>query len=193
MQIHKVSLWTKQWLEVRGFSHSFFETTTSTNNIAKQKAFQAQFKNHIFLAQQQTQGKGQNNRVWENSDLMITWLWETVEVPLPTHLSKDLALDLLKAVQKIWNALPWQIKPPNDLYLNHKKVAGFLLDILDQDPKKAFILGLGFNVFSHPDLSHTTQAGHLTEYVEVSKTQWLNFLNNIHHLWIETRKNTSTY
>ena len=195
MEINKTSLWTKNWLEKRNLSHSFLKTTSSTNDLAKQKAFQGFFKSHIFLTHQQTKGRGQGLNQWRDSDLMITWLWEDVFIPIHSRLSEEFILELLKSVQKIWPDLPWKIKKPNDLYLENKKIAGLLLEILDQSSKKAFILGLGFNVFSHPNLSHlktshskkkmikTLQAGHLAEYTSISKEQWELFLDELHDLW----------
>ncbi len=204
MEINKTTLWTKDWLEKRNLPHSYFKILNSTNKLAKQKAFQDHFKNHIFLTNKQTQGKGQGLNTWKNSDLMITWLWDDIVTSIHSKSSEEFALELLKSVQKIWSHLPWKLKKPNDLYLENKKIAGLLLEILDQPPKKAFILGLGFNVFSHPKILHSGtsqtqsthsqyhfQAGHLQEYTDISRQQWEFFLDELHKLWTKKVLNSS--
>ncbi len=207
MEINKTTLWTKNWLEKKNLPHSFFKVTNSTNDLAKQKTFPSHFKNHIFLTNKQTKGRGQGFKKWKDSDLMITWLWEDVSIPIHSKLSEEFILELLKSVKKIWPNLPWELKKPNDLYLENKKIAGLLLEILDQSSKKTFILGLGFNVFSHPKLSQSKtpqmrspnlkdlptnplQAGHLEEYTDVSKKHWELFLDELHKLWAKKILNT---
>ncbi|MGI9548964.1 MAG: hypothetical protein ACR2M7_03155 [Bdellovibrionales bacterium] len=187
--MNKAALWTKNWLEKRMLPHSFFEIVSSTNDIAQKKAFEKKFEKHIFLAHQQTQGRGQGSHSWENSDLMISFLWQNVLIPVHPKLSEEFTLELLISVKKVWPDLPWKLKKPNDLYLNDKKVAGLLLEILDQSSTKSFILGLGFNIFSHPKLNSNKantlgpEIGHVEESTSVSQTQWNLFLDEINQAW----------
>jgi BirA family biotin operon repressor/biotin-[acetyl-CoA-carboxylase] ligase len=54
------------------------------------------------------------------------------------------------------------IKPPNDLYLGKKKVAGLLIEVVSQGPDHhQVIIGLGLNLFSHP---HIHQSGSLKDF-----------------------------
>ena len=119
---------------------------------------------------------------------MASWLWDSGTGPLPRpRLSEEFALDLLAAAQTAWpgasrSGIPWRMKPPNDLYIGGKKIAGLLLEILDQGEDKALILGLGFNALRHPPA--VSEAGHLEEYTKrVSRKKWEAFLDHLHSLW----------
>ena len=81
---------------------------------------------------------------------------------IPPNLSWDFARDLLSAAKAAWPCILWRAKPPNDLYIKDKKIAGILPEILDQGAGRALILGLGLNVFSHP--AGIPNAGHLQGY-----------------------------
>ena len=173
---NNIPLLTREWAKARQLPHLFFKETESTNREARTKAF-AQSP-LLFIAETQTQGKGRNKNIWENSDLMISWLWEQTTDTFSPSLCKDFSFDLLSNAKKIWPELLWEIKEPNDLLLNKKKIAGILLEIIDEAPKKALILGLGFNVFSHPS---SLSATHLTEYTSnFSPLLWESFLDLNH-------------
>ena len=130
---------------------------------------------------QQSQGRGRENRKWENSDLMISFLWEGNLKKITASSCEDFALDLKKALKTVWPVLPLQVKAPNDLYLNDKKTAGILLEILHQGSEIALIVGLGLNVFSCPEnLKATCMAEH-TKDIHLKK--WESFLEYLFSLW----------
>ena len=178
----QIPLWTKKWLEARNIPLLFLEETTSTNSLAKELAASTPHSLHVVVAAQQTQGRGQKQNTWENSDLMMSWLFKKVSCPIHEHLAQDLSLHFLSAAQKTWQHLPWAFKKPNDILLDQKKVAGLLVEVLE-DSQKDLIVGVGFNVLSHPP--GLPSADHLQTYTsDITFKKWESFLNELHSLWL---------
>ena len=182
-----ISLWSKTWAEKRQIPYKFFSSTDSVNDSARKAAFKGAESPTVFITAEQTAGRGRPKKTWEDSDLMMAWLWEGTSTAYDVSgLDEQFAEDLLHAVQKIWPAAHWKIKKPNDLYLKNKKTAGILLEMLDQNPTKALIAGIGFNVFSHPPIP---VAGHLREIItDISEKDWGRFLDQLKFLWTERVK-----
>ncbi len=212
----RIPLWTRNWARDRGIAHVFFEETESASGEARSRAlrilstdskagsgpaFSSGCAPAIFIAASQTAGRGRKGAIWENSDLMASWLWgkspscgggRASRPAIPPNLSWDFARDLLSAAKAAWPCILWRAKPPNDLYIKDKKIAGILPEILDQGAGRALILGLGLNVFSHP--AGIPNAGHLQGYekslagvspADVSPAKWEGFLDRLHALWTE--------
>ena len=201
-----ISVWTKNWLTNQNIAFHFEENTKSASKTARQKAFSGLPSPFVFLAGRQSQGCGQGNRVWQDSDLMISVLWDLYEPEeslcagkaenskklkrdkprqnriIGPSVSEDFACDLYQALKQVWPFLNLSVKPPNDVCLRKKKIAGILLESLNQGSKKALIAGLGLNVFSCPKDLKT--AGSLTEQVKnVDELKWGSFLSSLFVLW----------
>lgn len=179
-----IPFWSKAWAEKRQISYKFFSSTKSVNDSAKEAAFKGAASPGLFITEAQTAGRGRNQKTWKDSNLMMTWLWEGNQNKCDVlKLDEKLAEDLLYTVQKIWPSPLWELKKPNDLFLRNKKIAGILLEILDQNPKRALIAGLGFNVFSHPSVP---EAGYLGQIVsDILQVDWNSFLDQLHFLWTQ--------
>ncbi|RME17991.1 MAG: biotin synthetase [Bdellovibrio sp.] len=159
----------------------FENKTTSTNDIAKQEALSLQEPLKCYLTQTQTKGRGRGTRRWEDSDnesyLLMTFSFQMPHPPQPIA-TPIYGLALYQAVQKIWPQAPWSLKAPNDLYLHDKKVAGLLLESVSQGDQHRLIVGLGLNVFEHPQ--SVSFAGHLSATIKsLSESQWSDFLKEL--------------
>ncbi|WP_297454263.1 biotin--[acetyl-CoA-carboxylase] ligase [Persephonella sp.] len=133
-----------QWL---GENYIFFHTVNSTNTYAKENNLP---DGTVILAENQTAGRGRKGRKWIST--------EGKGLYFSIVLKKDISpADLLiysllfpvavrKAiVQKI--DLPIKIKWPNDLYLNGKKLAGFLIETeIEGNTATKLIAGIGINI-----------------------------------------------
>ena len=182
-----IPFWSKAWAEKRQVSCKFFSSIESVNSSAKAVTFKGAAFPTVFITVAQTAGRGRHQKTWEDSDLMMAWLWEGTRKPCDVSgLDEKLAEDLLSSVKKTWPSSHWKLKKPNDLYLRNKKIAGILLEILDQNPKRALIAGLGFNVFSHPSVP---VAGHLGQVVsDILQDDWNSFLDQLNALWTQRAK-----
>lgn len=194
-----IPFWTKAFFDRQGLSCAFSPGVSSSNDWAKAQALQkiegpsdvaflpqqqeTRLKQdvHAFLTQKQSAGRGQNGKTWANSDLMISFLWEGDLRKITQNTAKHFVFDLLTALQAPWPDLPLSVKAPNDLLLNGKKVAGLLLEPIQQGGQTALIAGLGLNVFSAPkQLTVAYLAKHTNN---ITDKTWGAFLNHLLTLW----------
>lgn len=126
----------------------YFNSTESTNTAAKQIIKDKPGKNSIIIAKTQTNGRGRLSRQWYSppGGLYITYV-----VKVTSNQNKMTLLPLLCAnsihhlLQSM--AIDSQIKWPNDILVNSKKIAGILIEnIFDTKHQKYFICGIGINV-----------------------------------------------
>ena len=92
--------WTKHFLEQSKIPFYFKELASSSNDWAKSKAFTGLSFPSAFLVKQQSQGRGYENKKWEDSDLMISFLWEKNFSNIPLKVCEEFAMDLKQALKK---------------------------------------------------------------------------------------------
>ena len=68
------------------------------------------------------------------------------------------------------------MKPPNDLYLGDKKIAGLLVETVSQGSTHRLIVGLGMNILNHP-----RAIGNATHFAagesSITEGEWYRFLD----------------
>ncbi len=139
----ELNLKTK-WL---GKNYIFFHTVNSTNTYAKENDLP---DGTVILAENQTAGRGRKGRKWISTE--GKGLYFSIVLKKDISPADLLVYSLLfpvavrKAiVQKI--DLPIQIKWPNDLYLNGKKLAGFLIETeIEGNSATKIVAGIGINI-----------------------------------------------
>lgn len=136
--------------------HHYVDQLVSTNQVLKtMHEEQALPEGYVLQAGFQTLGRGQGNNQWESDkdkNLLFSLLL------LPHHLEvKDQFLisqmvslgiiDVLRSVGDTSEANSFSIKWPNDLYWNHRKIGGILIENSWQGNSIAHsIVGIGLNV-----------------------------------------------
>ncbi len=133
-----------------GFTIKEYEILDSTNDEAKRLILQNKnflYHNTIILALSQTAGRGRNNREWisESGNLFTSFIFDISKEASPQNYSYFFALAIAKFLQNL-EVTP-QIKWPNDVLVNNKKICGILLE----KQENYLICGVGFNIFSAPD------------------------------------------
>ncbi len=122
-----------------------FDTLDSTNDyIKKNHAF---LKNHTVVhTMSQSHGRGQFSRTWESEsgkNLLCSLLLKEDIPQSELMLLSSSSVETLLAKEKIISS----IKPPNDIYVGDKKIAGILIErIYEGQTHLATIIGLGLNV-----------------------------------------------
>jgi len=130
----------------------YFPELKSTNIIAKEKALhRAEGINEgtLIIAERQSAGKGRLGREWF-SPAGGTWLSIILYPQLsPSYISRITlmtAVALVKAI-KICTQIKSQIKWPNDILVNEKKVCGILTEMsAELDIINWVVVGIGVNV-----------------------------------------------
>lgn len=178
---------THHWARNQKISSQYFTAIDSTNLKAKAEAFnKSSFKEHliIYLADHQGAGKGRGQNSWLSTSpglqLLSTWSFMIDQAPHPT-ISPMMGLALYRAAIATWPFLNWNLKAPNDLYINNKKAAGILLETLSQGDDHRLLLGLGFNVISSPESLNTATslAAELSDKAPLLAQDWVSFLERL--------------
>jgi BirA family biotin operon repressor/biotin-[acetyl-CoA-carboxylase] ligase len=129
----------------------YFDRLDSTNNVASTWAAQGAPDLALVVAEEQTAGRGRQGRRWvtvpEASLAFSLVLYASEKRPdiLP-RLTALGALAVRDALEKYYGILA-QIKWPNDVLAQHRKLAGILAEAQWMgDQIDAFILGIGINI-----------------------------------------------
>ena len=126
----------------------YFEEIDSTQNFALQIASNKKEHGTIVIAQKQTHGKGRLNRKWISSK---GGMWFSIilhpkfSIEESTLLPIAASLALSNTIQKILK-IKTNVKWPNDITVNGKKVAGMLIDVSSQSNQiESAVIGIGLN------------------------------------------------
>ena len=139
--------------------------TTSTNDALLQLATPSTGEGLVVFAEYQTAGRGQRGNVWESASGKGLWLSILLRPKIHIKDSPCLttwAAKIVAATIQDSTLLNTVVKPPNDVYIDGRKVAGVLVEMRAQKsaPHLA-IVGIGVNLNHAPeDFSETlrTQA-----------------------------------
>ena len=131
-----------------------FKKVESTNNVAVRLIKQGNERG-IILTDQQTKGKGQRQNKWISmkGNLFVSVFFEIgKKISLSTIINLNLKI-IKKIIHKKINSLI-QIKKPNDILINKKKVCGILQETIFKQNRKYLIVGIGINVSSSPKINN---------------------------------------
>ena len=127
------------------------QSTDSTNNYANSQIREKELpEGTVFLAYEQTGGRGQLKNFWEsetgkNLTFSIVLFPEFLEIRRQFMLSKVVVLGIYKALHKYIDQL--KIKWPNDIYLGNQKLGGILIEnSIMSGLMKSSVVGIGLNV-----------------------------------------------
>ena len=126
----------------------YFEELDSTQNFAQQIAADKKENGTIVIAEKQTSGRGRLDRKWTSPKGGIWFsliIHPKFDVSSSTLIPILSAVALSKSIKKILG-VETEVKWPNDIILNGKKVAGILADASVQANNIDYlILGIGIN------------------------------------------------
>ena len=126
-----------------------YESIGSTNEQAKQLLSTHSAPIAVF-AEHQTQGKGRRGREWVSpfaQNLYLSFVWPiTKGLNQIDGLSLVVGLAVSKAIKRL-SGIDAQLKWPNDVLINGRKVAGILLELIG-DPVELchVVIGIGVNL-----------------------------------------------
>lgn len=149
----KLSENTLQWgLNTKWLGRTIIHRTTteSTQFVAHEAARDGAKHGTVIIADEQTKGKGRMNREWHSSKDQGIWLSIILRPELLPYLAAQLTLltatVLADVVAKHASIKP-QIKWPNDILIEQKKLSGILTEMqAEQDQIQYVVIGIGMNV-----------------------------------------------
>ena len=142
-----------------GAPHRHYARTDSTNTRARELAAAGAPHGTIVTASEQTEGRGRQGRTWTappgKSLLYSAILRPLGERPL---LPLAAALAVCEAAEDLAPGVGCQVKWPNDVQVEERKLAGVLIEARPQDDWAVIGVGLNLSIESHefpPDLRET--------------------------------------
>lgn len=136
----------------------YFDSVGSTNDVAAEWAEDGAVDYSLVIADEQLRGRGRAGRKWitnPGSGLAFSLILRTSsqEDSILTSLSTRFVCLGTLAVNQILRdhySLPAQIKWPNDVLINRRKVCGVLVEShWVGDQLSSVILGIGINIATH--------------------------------------------
>ncbi len=183
----KIGEITATWSKANNLKTNYFISTDSTNTRAKAAAFQQEeLENEfvLYVADDQTQGRGRFDRTWTSpsagSGLLSTWSFSITQTPSP-HVTAKVGMALYHAAKATWQSLPLSLKAPNDLFVGDKKIAGILVETVTQGSEHRLLVGIGFNVLSHPSdiVTSTHLVKNLARTAPLLGEDWILFVDRL--------------
>jgi BirA family biotin operon repressor/biotin-[acetyl-CoA-carboxylase] ligase len=132
----------------------FYVQTDSTNLRAKEMANQGAPSGALVVADYQTAGRGRLDRIWlspPGTNLLFSLILRpNLEVKNFFRLTLAAAISLAAGIQEV-TGIGTEIKWPNDLLFEGKKLAGILTEIAGQAQALDWaVIGVGLNVGAGP-------------------------------------------
>jgi BirA family biotin operon repressor/biotin-[acetyl-CoA-carboxylase] ligase len=126
------------------------EQTGSTNDAISQGANANSKEGLVVFAEHQTAGRGQRGNRWESTTGKGLWfsilLRPGIDLASSPQLTTWAAEAILSAIQNEFSLTP-AIKPPNDVQIDGRKIAGVLVEMRAQEKTTHLaIAGIGVNV-----------------------------------------------
>lgn len=126
--------------------------TDSTNAHLQRLQSEADIRNWVVSADEQTAGKGMGSNGWESeAGMNLTFSMALDMSFLPAErqflLSQAVALGLIQTLDVLLPAEKLHIKWPNDIYFDNHKLAGILINsTIKANLMDVSIIGIGLNV-----------------------------------------------
>ncbi len=126
----------------------------STNDEVLQRARFGAAEGLVIFADEQTAGRGQHGKKWEapaGKALLFSILVKPRLAPSESPRLTRWAADAVAAAIEQLFSINARIKPPNDIYLKDRKVAGVLAEMrAQQQGPHIAVVGIGINVNQAP-------------------------------------------
>ncbi|MCQ4035950.1 biotin--[acetyl-CoA-carboxylase] ligase [Kaistella montana] len=171
----------------------FLEKCTSTNDEILKHFTLKQSANLALYTFNQTQGRGQYGNNWNlsvNQNLAFSMILSADRFVIRDQFINFRTAEVLANFLAIMTKSPVEIKWPNDLIINNKKVAGILIEKKNINGISYFIIGIGLNILQ-VDFQELSKAGSL--FTQTGKKFELhNFTEKLYSYLVENlAKNVS--
>lgn len=128
----------------------YVESIDSTQKLAHSLVQDGCPEGTIVVAEEQLNGRGRLARTWFSPKYSGIWMSVILRPTLPPKMSPQFtliaAIAVVQAIAENTTLHP-EIKWPNDILINGKKVSGILTELqADSDKVHAIIIGIGINV-----------------------------------------------
>ena len=164
----------------------FLDEINSTNTYSKEQVNELHDKDVVYTFKQ-TAGRGRFDRKWVDLgsgniylSIILKPSWDLKQVY--SNLTQYTALKLAETFEK-YNVIP-QIKWPNDILIDEKKISGILAEtVFKQNQLQGLIIGVGVNLNADENdfkkIDKKVTALNIETHKEINKIDFLNcFIDN---------------
>jgi len=128
----------------------YHPSVSSTQTVAHQLVNEGAVEGTVVVADEQTEGRGRLGRIWKSEKQSGIWmslvLKPNIDIRQAPQLTLVTAVAVTRALRDI-TGVNIEIKWPNDLLVNGKKLVGILTEMqADPDRIQSVIIGIGVNV-----------------------------------------------
>jgi BirA family biotin operon repressor/biotin-[acetyl-CoA-carboxylase] ligase len=161
-----------------GHIHHYYRAG-STNTLAVEAAAAGAPEGSVFLAEQQTAGRGRGSNQWHSAESSGIYCSAILRPALPPAdvlvLSLAAGLAVHAAVQEVNSGVAADLKWPNDLLIGGKKFCGILTEMSAEATRvRHIVVGVGINVNQTrfpAELTQTATSLRLASGVEWSRIE----------------------
>ncbi|MBS1843774.1 MAG: biotin--[acetyl-CoA-carboxylase] ligase [Actinobacteria bacterium] len=136
-----------------GTPHRHFRQVGSTNTVARELAAGGAPHGTVVTAAEQTAGRGRQGRTWTappDSALLYSAVVRPIE-PRHAVLPLAVALAVCETAEVLRPEIECQVKWPNDIHLEGRKLAGILIEARPQDGWAVLGVGLNLSIAEFPE------------------------------------------
>ena len=138
-----------------------FESVTSTNDRAIKLIKEEEKEIGCVYAINQTKGRGTHGRKWisDKGNLFGSIFFPLKDIYPPfNEFSIINAIIISDVIKHFCEKQKINLKFPNDVLLNGKKICGILQELITMNNRKFLIIGIGINIVSNPNIKNKYQA-----------------------------------
>ena len=137
------------------FDHIEVHSTVDSTQLLAKQLLVGNNDSYLVLSDEQTKGRGRFNRPWNSSKGKGLWMSLVLRPQVPfsmiTTFNLFIALGIRDAIQP-FSLDPVTVKWPNDVYIDGRKVCGFLTEMVaNNDGIEVVICGIGINMNHHAE------------------------------------------
>ncbi len=162
------------------------EECESTQIEARKLALEGAPAGLVVVARKQTAGRGRQGRAWLSTEGALTFSMVLRPNPLTPRITLTAGVAVLEALDEL--GVHCQLKWPNDVMLEGKKLAGILTEAFSP----IVILGIGLNLTTHPADVNATSIDLPRELVLAALLRHLPGPDDFDYVLATARKRSAT-
>ena len=155
-----------------------FKNVTSTNDIAI-KLINKSKKKGCVCAESQTNGRGTYGKKWTSKKgNLFSSIFFQLKSNYPSFNEFSIINPVLisEVIKNYCKKKSINLKFPNDIFVNGKKICGILQELITFDSKNFLIIGIGINIISNPKIKNRYYATNI--FIESKKKNAANKIVN---------------
>ena len=138
-----------------------FDRVTSTNDMAINLIKEEKKESGCVCADSQTKGRGTHGRKWisDKGNLFISIFFPLIDsYPSFNEFTISNPIIISGVISHFCKKENVNLKFPNDILVNRKKICGILQELITSNSEKFLIIGIGVNIVSNPEIKNNYQA-----------------------------------